>query len=115
MLGNRAYCADSETTQIWDVSDPIHPALVSTIFNPLINSVVSAVPSADGKTLVIADEMDDIALCEPGGRLPVGALWFYDISNEKQPVPRGYLGPSNLLKVGAPQGETRKGNALLTR
>jgi hypothetical protein len=91
--------------------DPVH---VGTVTNPLINIHSTAVPSADGKTLMIVDEEDDIALCEPGGHLPLGALWFYDITNVQKPVLRGYLGPQNTFAVGVPyfNGETEECSAF---
>lgn len=93
VVGRRAYCAGSNVTQIWDVTDPVHPTVVSEIYNPAIFFHHSAVPSPDGRTLVISDEAFGTHVCEPGSRVPAGAFWFYDISDERQPALRGYLGP----------------------
>ncbi|MEX2554200.1 MAG: hypothetical protein WEB06_01050 [Actinomycetota bacterium] len=99
VVGNRAYCAGSNVTHIMDITDPVHPTVVSSIFNPVIQLHHGAAPSSDGKVLVIADEAIGAHLCDPAGANPTGAYWFYDISDEHQPVLRGWTGTPGLTDV----------------
>lgn len=92
----RAYCAGSNVTQIWDITDPLKPVVISEIFNPAIFFAHGAVPSDDGDTLVIADEAFGAHVCDPTGRNPTGAFWFYDISDERLPVLRGWISQTGL-------------------
>lgn len=80
-------------SQLWDISDPVHPAVLSHIQNPAINIHHSTAFSWDGNTAVIGDELggaDAAAGCSDGiDELPIGALWFYDVSNPSAPVLKG--------------------------
>lgn len=79
-------------TQMWDISDPVNPRVVSHIANPAINIHHSTTFDWDGTTLVIGDELGGAAVtpgCADGNEhLPLGALWFYDVSNPALPVVR---------------------------
>jgi hypothetical protein len=111
-----AFCAGVRETQIWDVSDPASPEIVTRIANPAINIHHWAIPANDGDTLIIGDEFlgaagpfaqacyggtDDPAT---GGTTtdPVGALWFYDISNPEQPTPVSWLGADDFHPAPEP-------------
>ena len=77
-------------SQMWDLSNPVNPRIVSHIVNPAMNIHHSSTFSFDGKTLVLGDELGG-ALATPGcadgdEHLPLGALWFYDVSNPAAPV-----------------------------
>lgn len=100
VVGNRAYCAGSNVTLILDITDPVKPEVISTISNPLIYFNHGAVPSSDGDTLVIADEAYLLHVCDPLGRNPTGAFWFYDITDEANPRLAGWMSQSGLLAVG---------------
>ncbi len=102
--GERAYCPGVRETQIWDIADPKAPEVVSRIFNPAINIHHWALPAWDGKLLIIGDEFagstDAAAGCWAAQDLPVlpgtqsdpvGAIWFYDITDETQPTPISYV------------------------
>lgn len=75
-------------SQIWDISNLTHPRILSRIFNPAINIHHSSAWSWDGNTVVLGDELGG-ALATPGcsgnSDVPVGALWFYDVSNPSSP------------------------------
>jgi hypothetical protein len=87
-----AFCAGSAGgSQIWDVSDPFRPRIISTIANPLIPFHHSVAATSDGKYLAIGDET--FATCS-GASLPRGAVWFYDIHDRKSPALVGYFGLS---------------------
>jgi hypothetical protein len=99
---DRAFCPGLTATEIWDVSDPRNPTVVSTIANPAINLHHWATTAKGGDLLVIGDEFAGAASdgCvarseaqDPAGDAsdPVGALWFYDISNEEAPVPLSWV------------------------
>jgi hypothetical protein len=45
--GKFGICAGLQGTQIWDVSDPLEPSVVTTIYNPLIQFSHFAVASPD--------------------------------------------------------------------
>jgi hypothetical protein len=79
-------------SQMWDISDPVNPRILSHILNPAINIHHSTTFDWDGTTLVIGDELGG-ALATPGcvdgdPHLPLGALWFYDVSDPAAPVVR---------------------------
>ncbi|HSH21402.1 MAG TPA: hypothetical protein VK992_02140 [Candidatus Caenarcaniphilales bacterium] len=80
-------------SQLWDISDPVNPVVMSHIVNPAINIHHSSTFSWSGDTLVIGDELGG-AVATPGcvggdPHLPLGALWFYDVSNPATPTVAG--------------------------
>lgn len=81
-------------TQLWDITDPLRPALLSVITNPLIEHHHSSGFSWDGDTLVIAEESVSNhagTRCGSGSGSPKAALWFYDIADPRSPVLRGWF------------------------
>lgn len=80
-------------SQMWDISDPAMPRVISHIVNPAINIHHSTTFTWDGDTIVIGDELGGAAVapgCVDGDpHLPLGALWFYDISKPASPALRG--------------------------
>ncbi len=107
VVGNRAYCAGSNITHILDITDPVHPVVISSIVNPLIFYHHGAVPSSDGDTLVIADEAYGAHVCDPLGANPTGAFWFYDISDESNPQLAGWISQTGFLAIGSLAYNTR--------
>jgi hypothetical protein len=101
---NLAAAACITETQMWDISDPVNPRVLSHIANPAINIHHSTTFDWDGTTLVIGDELGG-ALATPGcadgnEHLPLGALWFYDVSDPSAPVVRSsYSIPHQELTV----------------
>lgn len=79
-------------TQIWDVRKPASPEIVSRIFNPSIQIHHGTGVTWDEKVLAIADEFAGSVTGECAGsqNSPIGALWFYDISEVTNPLPLGY-------------------------
>jgi hypothetical protein len=80
-------------SQMWDVSaDPLRPRILSHITNPAINIHHSTTFTWDGRMLVIGDELAGATVtpgCGPGGEhVPFGALWFYDVSDPRNPRER---------------------------
>lgn len=109
----RAICAGIQYTQLWDTKDPLHPSVVVSI---PVHSGVANTPSqqvfieafshsaglnAAGSVLYVGDESGGgsippgcVASAQtPEGNVgtPVGATWFYDVSNEKDPKVLGYF------------------------
>jgi hypothetical protein len=91
-------------SQMWDISDPVHPRIVSHIVNPATNIHHSTTFSWDGNTMVLGDELGG-ALATPGcvdgdPHLPLGALWFYDVANPAAPTLRGsYSIPQQEISI----------------
>ncbi len=98
-------CVGLTESQIWDVTDPMKPTIVSRIANPLIQFHHSAAITDDGKTLVIGDEAIGVNECKGG---PTGAMFSYDISNPASPLPKGYFG-INRSHQNAPVNATTAG------
>jgi hypothetical protein len=120
----RAICAGMEYTQIWDTKDPLHPSVIVSV--PVHHGVAngpstmasvemfshSAGFNAKGNILYVGDENGGGGLppgcvasaSTPAGAVstPVGATWFYDISNEKNPRLLGYYSPSQDPRVAVP-------------
>lgn len=80
-------------SQLWDISDPARPRVVSRIVNPAINIHHGTTFSFDGNTLAIGDELAGATVppgCLDGNEhLPIGAIWFYDVSNPLAPTLKG--------------------------
>ena len=110
--GLEAICAGFGGTQIWDVSDPLKPVVVSTIYNPLIQFSHYAVASKDGKILVINDENITANDCVEQDA-PTGAIWVYDISDVASPKMLSYFGPPRG-NTGSPLGSFWVGGGTCT-
>lgn len=96
----RAYCAAYEQTLVMDVADPAHPVILSAITNPLITDHHTAFPILNHTVLVVSDEwLANLAWgCLGHGlaqlpELPVGALWFYDLTTPTPEVISYVAGP----------------------
>lgn len=111
----RAYCAGVQTTEIWNIEDPLEPERVAMVSNPCMDDEVAEVPwsncgglhhtafvNHDASILIIGDEFQGGG--GPGcgfqqsvegnsAATPLGALWFYDISDETNPELVGWFAP----------------------
>ena len=75
-------------SQLWEVSDPAKPKILSHIQNPDISIHHGTGFSWDGNTMVIADEMGGaVPPASSGCRddSPPGSLWFYDVTDPANP------------------------------
>jgi hypothetical protein len=110
----RAVCASYKNTELWDIKDPAHPVQIISI--PMWHAQQGvpgvtpgglshfAILSHNHKTLIVGDEMGGGALmaCTAEGA-PTGALWFYDVTNEKDPKLKGWLSPTApVTNMGTP-------------
>jgi hypothetical protein len=75
-------------SQLWDVSNPASPRILSHIENPEINIHHSSGFSWDGNTMILGDELGGATVspgCGDQGDAPTGALWFYDVKDPANP------------------------------
>ncbi len=86
MLG---FCAGGGEVQIWDVTDPLAPVTLAHGFTPSFFPH-AAVPTPDGRYLVMTDEAFAVHDCVGG---PTGSIWVYDIANPELPLLVGHWGP----------------------
>jgi hypothetical protein len=100
--GKHAAAACIGESQIWDVTDPAKPEIVSRIFNPAIEIHHGTGVTWDQKYLAIADEFAGSVTgeCVGNRNSPIGALWFYDISDLTSPQLVGYY---NAPRGGRPE------------
>jgi hypothetical protein len=88
-------------SQIWDITDPAAPIIVSRIVNPSIQIHHGTGVTWDENVLAIADEFAGSITgeCAGSSASPIGALWFYDISDPTLPILLGYY---NVPRRSAP-------------
>ena len=91
--GKHAAAACIGESQIWDVTKPAEPEILTRIYNPGISIHHGTGVTWDQKVLAIADEFAGSVTGECAGdqRSPAGALWFYDISDIESPSLLGYF------------------------
>ncbi len=126
----RGVCAGVQYTQIWDTADPYNPSVVVSVpfgtgGTPADVAAVQfsgglshyAGLSLDGKVLIMGDESGGgstppgctVRADTPVGGIspPIGAVWFYDVSDETSPRLLSWISASQLEKMGMeddPQG-----------
>jgi hypothetical protein len=91
-----AYCAAITETMVWDISDPRDPVIMTIIRNPAVNIHHGARPSADGNILILDDEWLGATGAGSGCAIPgapTGALWFYDVTDPRQPQLKSFWSP----------------------
>jgi hypothetical protein len=87
-----AFCPGLSGTQIWDVKDPLAPALISHIANPIQDFHHYALTTKNGNHLIVSDENFELHDCTTG-QSPTGAFYVYDITNRALPVLAGKFSP----------------------
>lgn len=90
---DRAFCAGITETMIWDISDPRNPSIETIIRNPDVSIHHGAQVNASGDVLLVQDEWLGAAGANTGCLAPdqpSGTIWFYDISDPKNPQPKSY-------------------------
>ncbi|HVF52382.1 MAG TPA: hypothetical protein VNC78_02120 [Actinomycetota bacterium] len=85
------FCPGLGGTEIWDASDPLQPLPIGRMLVPFAQLPHQVAVSSDGKVAAVSDEAYAGHACAGGG--PVGALWFYDISDLTAPQVTGFYGP----------------------
>jgi hypothetical protein len=110
----RAYCAGYAYTHIWDTADPSNPTVIKSIpmwharddLQPTSVTPVTfshfSIPNDDATVLIVGDEMGGgvapactahVGTPVRDASIPTGALWFYDISDEKNPRFLSWISP----------------------
>jgi hypothetical protein len=94
------FCAGLTEVQIWDVSDPLAPVILSHVADPVAQFPHSVAVSHDAKIMLVGDEAIAGNDCVGG---PTGAIVAYDISDPALPIPQGYynIGRSPMYPVGS--------------
>jgi hypothetical protein len=87
-----AFCPGLSGTQIWNVKNPLKPALVSHIANPIQDFHHYALTTKSGDHLIVSDENFEAHDCTTG-QSPTGAFYVYDITNRALPVLSGKFSP----------------------
>ncbi|MGH2806942.1 MAG: LVIVD repeat-containing protein [Actinomycetota bacterium] len=79
-------------SQIWDIKNPAQPEIIARIYNPFIGIHHSAALTWDAKKLVLGDEFAGsvTGACAGSQQSPIGAMWFYDITDPTSPQLEGY-------------------------
>jgi hypothetical protein len=100
-------------SQIWDISNPLEPVILSRIYNPSIQIHHSAALTWDGKYMAIGDEFAGSVTGTCPGERPwsVGALWFYDVTDPSLPRPVGYY---NIPRRALPETSEEAGYMACT-
>jgi hypothetical protein len=119
----RSYCAGVDAVQIWDIADPLSPLVVSTIPWPHgqqdvpattvipVNLAHMAIVNRDATILIAGDETGAgmLPACDAyqeteAGALsgPLGDLYFFDISDETEPVLLSQLSPGTHFPSNPP-------------
>jgi hypothetical protein len=81
-------------SQMWDISDPVHPKVIahieSTTSRPIDVHHGTAF-SWDGKIMALGDEAGGYTgpACI-SGEDPLGAIWFFDVTDPANPVEQGF-------------------------
>lgn len=97
------FCPGVSGTEIWDASDALDPVPIGRMLLPSGQLPHQVAVSSDGKVAAVSDEAWMAHGCTGGA--PVGALWFYDISDLTRPVLTGFYGPQRgALPVGSLSG-----------
>ena len=93
--GKYAYMACLTEGQIWDITDPLAPVIVSHLRDVPDGIWHSSDVSNDGKTAVFGFEsfQGSPLSCAGTQHVPLGALWFYDVSDPADPVQKGFFTP----------------------
>ncbi len=117
----RGYCAGIEALQIWDLTNATDPSVITTFGWPaggvhdttavsLVTFAHLAMPNHDASILILGDETGggaapgcDISANVAGNTVtgPLGNLWFYDITDETNPVLKGSVSPSAYEQRGS--------------
>lgn len=93
-----------------DISDPEAPEILAETRNPLIELDHSSAVTWDGKVAIIGDEHAGAAGgggCSNDSSSPIGALWFYDISDPSSPQELGHHSLPRIPEVDSAEEAER--------
>ena len=95
---------------VLDISNRVHPRTLGVVQNPLIELDHSAQLTWDGKYAVIGDEHAGAAGgggCSTDQTSPVGAMWFYNITDPSNPTLEGSYSLPRVPPVDSPEEAER--------
>lgn len=97
--GNLAFMACLTEGQVWDISDPLQPEILSHIRDVPDAIWHSSDTSNDGDIAIFGFESFQAGntSCNGVAQGPGGALWFYDVSDPSAPKQLGYFSPPRLI------------------
>ncbi len=98
--GNLAFMACLTEGQIWDISDPLNPEILSHIRDVPDAIWHSSDVSNDGDTAIFGFESfgPGNTSCNGTGQGVGGGLWFYDVSDPAAPVQQGHFVPPRVIE-----------------
>jgi hypothetical protein len=102
IYGHYAYMACLTEGQVWDISDPLKPAIIANLRDVPDAIWHSSAISNDGKTVAYGFEsfQGGPVSCNGAAQGPLGAIWFYDVSDPANPVQKGFFTPPRLVDSG---------------
>ncbi len=100
IAGDLAYFACLTEGQVWDISDPLQPEILSHIHDVPDAIWHSADTSNDGSIAIFGFESlgTGNTSCNGTGQGLLGGLWFYDVSDPAAPVQLGSFIPPRLVE-----------------
>ena len=96
--GDLAFMACLTEGQVWDISDPLEPRILSHIRDVPDAIWHSSAVSNDGDTVAFGFESFQAGnlSCNGAASGPTGAIWFYDVSDPAAPVQHGFYSPPRM-------------------
>jgi hypothetical protein len=91
--------------QVWNIKNPAKPEILARITNPEVQVWHSAAFTWDGKYAIISDEYGGAAGgggCTGDKDSPVGAMWFYDVTDPASPENVGHYSLPRVPNVDSP-------------
>ncbi len=107
---NLAVAACITESQIWDITNPASPIILSRIVNEDIQIHHSSAFTWDGKLVALGDEFAGAAApaadgCTGNQNSTTGAMWFYDITDRTSPRHLGHYALPRRPAVPGDQDE----------
>lgn len=103
---NLAVAACLGAFSVLNLSDPAAPRILSTVQNPAMELDHSGGLTWNGKVAVVSDEHAGAAGgggCSTDQDSTVGAMWFYDIADPRNPVENGHYSLPRVPPVDDPE------------
>jgi len=107
---NLAVAACLGAFSVLNISDPAAPRVLSTVQNPAMELDHSGGLTWNGKVAVVSDEHAGAAGgggCSTDQDSAVGAMWYYDISDPRNPVEKGHYSLPRVPPVDDPEEAER--------
>lgn len=107
---NLAVAACLGAFSILNIKEPARPRVLSTVQNPAMELDHSGGLTWNGKVAIVSDEHAGAAGgggCSTDQNNPVGAMWFYDISDRRNPVEMGHFSLPRVPPVDTPEETER--------